>query len=286
VLLGWLGFRVVVGPLVHLTATAGRIARGDLDATFAGRGSDEVAVLAQSLERMRLELRSQLDTIAEQAGVLQDSSQRIVAAQDEERHRLARDLHDGIQQHLVVLRMGFGIATEAAARAPESLHASLHDLSRDLDSVIERLREVSHDLYPSILVDRGLGAALRSLLGRLPISASLVSIPDPLPRLAPEVESGAYFLVSEALANALKHAGASEITVRIELAVAWLVVEVIDDGRGFATSTQTRHGGLLHMEDRARSFGGELTIESSPGQGTRVRATFPIVVAAPTGPAA
>lgn len=275
-IVGWLFFRALVRPLVRLTSTASRIAHGDLEASFAATGSDEVAVLAQSLERMRLELRSQLDVIAHQAANLQDSSQRIVAAQDEERHRLARDLHDGIQQHLVVLRMGFGMVTEAHERSPASVHASLEELSAELDSVIERLREVSHDLYPSILVDRGLAAALRSCLGRLPLSGRLVCVPDPLPRMPAEIESGAYFLVSEALANALKHAAASEITVGLEVADGWLTVRVSDDGRGFAAATQARNGGLLHMDDRARSFGGELTIETAPGLGTLVRATFPI----------
>ncbi|MGI8684260.1 MAG: HAMP domain-containing sensor histidine kinase [Acidimicrobiales bacterium] len=275
-MVGWLCFRALVRPLERLTSTAGRIAAGELEASFAAHGSDEVAILAQALERMRLELRTQLDVIAHQKAGLQDSSARIVAAQDEERHRLARDLHDGIQQHLVVLRMGFGMATEAAERSPGSTHMSLAELSAELDGVIERLREVSHDLYPSILVDRGLAAALRSSLGRLPLSARLVCIPDPLPRLPPEVESGAYFLVSEALANALKHAGASEITVRLEATDEWLIVEVGDDGRGFAAATQVRNGGLLHMDDRARSFGGRLIIDTAPGAGTRVRATFPI----------
>lgn len=275
-IVGWLFFRILVRPLVQLTATARRIAHGDLEASFAVAGSDEVAILSQSLERMRRELRTQLELIADQAAGLRHSSQRIVAAQDDERHRLARDLHDGIQQHLVVLRMGFGMVTEAAERQPATVHASLEDLGAELDSVIERLREVSHDLYPSILVDRGLAAALRSCLGRLPLPARLLCLPDPLPRMPAEIESGAYFLVSEALANALKHAAASEITVRLEVADRWLVVSVGDDGRGFAAATQARNGGLLHMDDRARSFGGELTIETAPGSGTVVRATFPI----------
>ena len=273
---GWLCFRALVRPLVRLTSTAGRIAAGDLEASFAAGGNDEVAILAQSLERMRLEVRGQLDVIARQAAGLQDSSSRIVAAQDEERHRLARDLHDGIQQHLVVLRMGFGLAKEAAERSTAGIHASLEELSAELDAVIERLREVSHDLYPSILVDRGLAAALRSSLGRLPLSARLVCDPDPLPRLPAEIESGAYFLVGEALANALKHAAASEIDLRLAVSGRWLVVEVRDDGRGFDPLTQARSGGLLHMDDRTRSFGGELTIVSAPGAGTCVRATFPV----------
>lgn len=285
-LAGWLFFRALVRPLVQLTGTARRIAGGEREASFDIRGEDEVAELGQALERMRLELRDQLDLIGAQAADLQDSSQRIVAAQDEERHRLARDLHDGIQQHLVVLRMGFGLVTEAAERSATTVHSSLQDLSGELDSVIERLREVSHDLYPSILVDRGLAAALRSSLARLPLSADLVCRPDPLPRLPPEVESGAYFLIGEALANALKHARAAEISVRLEVTDGWLRVDVSDDGQGFLAGAAAHRGGLLHMHDRARSFGGELTIDSAPGQGTVVKATFPIrgaVDVAPTG---
>ena len=284
-LVGWLFFRALVQPLVRLTGTARRIAGGEREASFDVRGNDEVAVLGHALERMRVELRTQLDLIGAQADDLQVSSQRIVAAQDEERHRLARDLHDGIQQHLVVLRMGFGLVTEAAERSATTVHTSLQDLSGELDGVIQRLREVSHDLYPSILVDRGLAAALRSSLARLPLSADLACAPDPLPRLPPEVESGAYFLVGEALANALKHAGAAEITVRLEVTDGWLRVEVGDDGRGFAAGSAAHRGGLLHMHDRARSFGGELTIDSAPGQGTVVRATFPIRGAVEVGPA-
>jgi signal transduction histidine kinase len=282
--MGWVFFRALVRPLVSLKATAGRIAQGDLEASFSMAGSDEIAALARSLEHMRLELRSQLELIAAQAADLQDSSQRIVAAQDEERHRLARDLHDGIQQQLVVLRMGFGLVKETADRVAPALAGSLAELSTELNAVIERVREVSHDLYPSILVDRGLAPALRSSLARLPLSARLVCSPDPLPRVAPEIESGAYFLVGEALANALKHSAAAEIAVHLEVREGWLAVEVRDDGRGFAVGDPGRapSGGLLHMQDRARSFGGELTITSQAGAGTTVRATFPVPVPPPT----
>jgi signal transduction histidine kinase len=285
--MGWLFFRALVRPLVQLKSTAGRISEGDLEAVFEVSGSDEIAALARSLERMRLELRSQLELIAAQAADLKDSSQRIVAAQDGERHRLARDLHDGIQQQLVVLRMGLGMAKESAERTPGALPVSLEELNAELNAVIERVREVSHDLYPSILVDRGLAPAMRTCLSRLPLSARLECRPDPLPRLPPEIESGAYFLMGEALANALKHADATEITLRLEVRDGWLEAVVRDDGKGFPAIDQLarRSGGLLHMEDRARSFGGNVLISSQPGKGTEVRAAFPVpdpAVAAPT----
>ena len=112
----------------------------------------EIATLAGSLEHMRVELQARLDTIAAQAEELRESSRRIVAAQDGERHRLSRDLHDGLQQQLVVLRMQVGMLEDG--------DENVGRLGQQLDSVIEQLREVTHNLYPSILVDRGLTAAL------------------------------------------------------------------------------------------------------------------------------
>ncbi len=276
--LGWALFRVLIRPLQTLTATAGRVAGGDPDATFVRTGRDEIALLAGSLEHMRVELRSRLDVIAQQAADLQESSQRIVAAQDEERQRLARDLHDGIQQQLVVLRMQAGMLESGVGNGHEATPAAeaFEAFGTELDHVIQQLREVTHNLYPSILIDRGLVAALHSYVGRLPVSADLTCIPEELPRLAPEIESGAYFLIGEAVTNALKHAEASRIDIRLAVQDEWLEVTVTDDGHGFLAGEGVRRGGLLHMEDRARSFGGQLTITSSPGQGTTVTATFPL----------
>jgi signal transduction histidine kinase len=274
--LGWLLFRALVRPLVTLADTAGRIAAGDPDASFAAPGNDEVALLAGSLEAMRHELGARLEVIAAQAGELRESSQRIVAAQDLERHRLARDLHDGLQQQLVVLRMqvgmledgiGVGDATEPAEEFAK--------LGRQLDGVIEQLREVTHNLYPSILLDRGLAAALHSYVGRLPLSARLTCEPPGFPRLDPALESAAYFLLCEAVTNALKHSGATTIELSLKLDDDWLTVCIADDGRGFEVGDGHRHGGLLHMEDRVRSFGGRLQITSTLGAGSRVVAAFP-----------
>ena len=273
-LLGWLLFRTLVGPMVGLARTAGRIAGGELDASFRLRRPDEIGVLAESLEQMRLELGSKLELIAQQAADLQESSQRIVAAEDQERHRLARDLHDGIQQQLVVLRMQIGMLEEGAFGGPGGGSEVAQGLGEQLDRAIEQLREVTQDLYPSILLDRGLAAALRTYVARLPVSARLRCEPEELPRLAPEIESAAYFLVCEALTNALKHAGATTIEVSLTLADGWLTVGVRDDGEGFQMG-ERRGGGLQHMSDRVVAYGGVLDIETSPGQGTAVGASFP-----------
>ena len=275
--LGWLLFRAIIRPLVNLAATAGQVAGGDERASFRSgpsgplsgmaAGGDEIATLAGSLEHMRVELQNRLDTIAAQADELRESSRRIVAAQDGERHRLARDLHDGLQQQLVVLRMQVGMLEDG--------DENVGRLGQQLDSVIEQLREVTHNLYPSILVDRGLTAALHSYVGRLPVSVRLTCEPEDFPRLPVELESGAYFLLGEAVTNALKHSGASTIELGLNLAGGWLHVSVADDGQGFVVDDGRRRGGLLHMEDRVRSFGGSLEITSAPGQGTRVVASFP-----------
>ena len=265
--LGWLLFRAIIRPLVDLAATAGQVAGGDQGASFRAGGGDEIATLAGSLEHMRVELQNRLDTIAAQAEELRESSRRIVAAQDGERQRLARDLHDGLQQQLVVLRMQVGMLEDG--------DENIGRLGLQLDSVIEQLREVTHDLYPSILVDRGLTAALHSYVGRLPVSVRLTCEPEDFPRLPVELESGAYFLLGEAVTNALKHSGASTIELGLTLGDGWLQVTVADDGQGFVIDETRRRGGLLHMEDRVRSFGGTLEITSTPGQGTRVVASFP-----------
>lgn len=276
VVLSWLLFRALTRPLVELTGTAGLIAGGDLDAPFEIASGDEIGVLAGALERMRLELRSKLAVIEHQAVALQESSKRIAAATDEERHRVARDLHDGIQQSLTVLRMGLGMAQDQSQRDPVAAARRFEEIGGELDRIIEQLREVSQDLYPSILTDRGLTLALRSYAGRIPLAMKVTSEPDPLPRLEPEVESSAYFLLSEAVTNALKHAHAKELVIALRLGDGWLEVSIADDGRGFPPDGETAGRGLTHMRDRVRSFAGELSIAAAPGRGTAIRATFPV----------
>ena len=274
--LGWLLFRALIRPLVDLAGTAGQVAGGDDEASFRIGGGDEIAMLAGSLEHMRVELQSRLDTIATQAEELRESSRRIVTAQDGERHRLARDLHDGLQQQLVVLRMQVGMLEDGGLGPGGIGSDAFTQLGQQLDEVIQQLREVTHNLYPSILLDRGLASALYSYVGRLPVSARLVCDPEDFPRLSPELESGAYFLLCEAITNALKHSGATAIELALTLRDGWLVVSASDDGRGFVVAERAHRGGLLHMEDRVRSFGGTLEITSVPEHGTRVVATFPL----------
>lgn len=285
--LTWLTARSVTRPLATLSRIARQVAAGNLDARFPRTSGDEIGQLSEALETMRLEVSSQLDLISRQADALRESSKRISSARDEERRRLARDMHDGLQQQLVMVRIGMGMAAERVRQDPEQARQIFNDLGRELERVLERVREVSHDLYPSILRDRGLTSAVRSQASKLPISAKLISSPDPLPRLPREIESSAYFVLSEALANVLKHAHASEVTLSLELGEQALTVTVSDNGRGTAgriEPDQATTGGMTNMNDRLRTLGGILTLDSGGG-GTTLRATLPLDAAgAPSAP--
>ena len=278
VALSWLAIRAVTRPLGTLARTARQVAAGDLDAHFSRTSNDEIGQLASALEIMKRELSSQVDLIASQAEALRESSKRLASVRDEERRRLARDLHDGLQQQLVVLRMGLGMAPDRVSSDPSRTREILKDLGTELDRSIDRVREVSHDLYPSILRDAGLSSALRSQAGRLPIAAHVTSDPDPLPRLAREIESSAYFILSEAVANVLKHSRASQVDLALKVEGGYLTLTVTDNGQGFPRDSETGNepaGGLTHMDDRIRSLGGKLFITSG-ATGTAIRAELPL----------
>lgn len=278
VVLSLLTLRAVTRPLGILARTARQVAAGNLEAHFAQRSNDEIGQLAGALETMKLELRSHLDLIQSQADALRESSLRLTTVRDEERRRLARDLHDGLQQQLVVLRMGIGMAPERVRSGGQQAKDVFAELGAELDRVIERVREVSQDLYPSILRDAGLTAAVRSQAGRLPITTHLSSNPDPLPRLRREIESSAYFIVSEAIANVLKHSGATEATIDLAIENDCLALAVADNGRGFqreADLAGATAGGLTFLDDRIRSLGGRMFVTSGSA-GTAIRALLPL----------
>lgn len=273
--LSWLTLRTVTRPLATLSRTARQVAAGNLDAHFAHSSKDEIGQLASALETMKLELRSQLELIGSQTDALQEASLRITSARDEERRRLARDLHDGLQQQLVVLQIAIGMAAERTSREPEAAKATLIELGAELERVLDRVREVSHNLYPSVLRDLGLTSALRSQAGRIPLTTRITTDPDPLPRLARDIESSAYFILSEAIANVLKHAAATEIAIALAIEEERLTITVSDNGVGFQREADADRHGLTHMDDRIRSLGGDLFITSGAA-GTVIRASLPL----------
>ncbi len=268
--------KVITRPLIGLTATATAIAAGDLDRSFDIERSDEVGRLAEALERMRRGLRAQLLVIRRQAEALQDAARRMVGVQDAERQRIAQDLHDGIQQQLVVLRMQVGAARRELEQDPGQVEVVTNDLAESIDHLLDQLRTTGQRLFPAILSDRGLGPALFSLTAKLELPVDLWFTPDPLPRVDAEVEINAYFLVSEAVVNTIKHAEASRLHVEISVDDTHLYVHVHDDGVGFDPHGPGHRGGLTHMRDRVQALGGVLDLTSAGGEGTRVDAAFPL----------
>jgi signal transduction histidine kinase len=268
--------RIMTRPLLRLAGTATAIARGDLDRSFEVDRQDEIGVLADALERMRRALRAQLLVIRRQAEALQEAARRIVGTQDAERRRVAQDLHDGIQQQLVVLRMQVGAARSRLAADPDGVDELTDELGSSIDAILDQLRSTGQMLFPSILRDRGLGGALFSLAGRTEVPLDVTLDPDPLPRVDEAVETNAYFLVSEAVTNALKHAESTRIAVEITYEGDLLRVRVTDDGVGFDPTGQGHTGGIVHMRDRVNALGGSLQLLSGPGEGTAVTAVFPL----------
>jgi signal transduction histidine kinase len=209
---------------------------------------------------------------AQSRAELMSSRARIVAASDEARRRIERDLHDGAQQRLVALT--FKLRSMAAAAPPEygDVRSGIEDVAAALVGVIDELREMSRGIHPAILSEAGLRPALRSLARR---SAIPVTLDVPLDGRLPEpVEVAAYYVVSETLTNAAKHARASVVEVSAVLADGRLRVCVNDDGVGGADPT--RGSGLVGLKDRVEAIGGTLALDSPPGHGTTVRCVLPL----------
>ena len=198
------------------------------------------------------------------------SRTRIVAAADDARRRLERNLHDGAQQRLVVLLLSLRAAKTRAAGDAEQ-EQLLDDLIDELSAALQELRELARGIHPVALTKRGLPAALRLVADR---SSVPVELSVPAERFPEHVEATAYYVVSEALTNVAKYAQASKATVAIEQVGDRLVIEVADDGVGGAdTSAGT---GLRGLEDRLAALDGSFAVESERGAGTRVHAEIPL----------
>ncbi|MBP2478735.1 signal transduction histidine kinase [Crossiella equi] len=245
-----------------------------VDGRFTRKDHDLVESLARQTA-LAVHNANLATELAGQARELAASRTRIVQAQDTARRRIERQLHDGIQQELVALVAKLALARNQLKRDAEVAGATLGEIQDDTYRVIDELRELAHGIHPPVLTDQGLVAAVSSKARRLPIPVQL-HCPDALrtARFSVDVEESAFFLVSEALANVLKHAQASSATIRFGLAGETLRVEVRDDGRGFTDGTGGL--GITGMRDRAQTCGGDLTITSAPGRGTTVAARLPV----------
>jgi signal transduction histidine kinase len=236
-------------------------------------GSGQASLPPDTEQRMTefTELVATAVANAQSRAELITSRARIVAASDEVRRRIERDLHDGAQQRLVTLALRLRSAAEPPSGRAE-LGTEIAGVAAELMGVIDDLREISHGIHPAILSKAGLRPALRALGRRSAVPVELDVRVDG--RLPEPVEVGAYYVVSEMLANAAKHARASMIQVDAETAGGMLRVRVHDDGIGGAT--QARGSGLLGLKDRIEALGGTFSVHSPAGRGTTVSCQLPV----------
>jgi signal transduction histidine kinase len=252
-----MGQLVVAEPAEPLTGRAERLL---LD--VAG----QAGLLVRNL-RLTAELHARVEELAE-------SRLRIVAAQDVERRRLERDIHDGIQQHVVALMAKVRLARNQVRRESALSAETLDEVQADAGRLLDEMRELASGIHPTALTDGGIVAAVRFRADRLPIKVILDADPATRIRRYPEpVEAAGYFIACEALANVLKHAGASRATVKIGADNGTLTIRVSDDGGGFDPSTAVRSG-LRGLQDRVDALGGRLEVTSSHA-GTTLSASLP-----------
>ena len=208
---------------------------------------------------------------AETREELAASRARLVAAADDARRRIERDLHDGAQQRLLATALTLTLAQQRLERDPESASSLLATAREELERGLRELRDLARGLHPAILTDRGVEAALRSLVQRAPVPVEFrAAVPA---RLDPTIEAAAYFVVSEALTNVSRYAQASTASVEVELLGDTLVVTIADDGVGGAEPA--RGSGLRGLTDRVQAVGGRLEVSSPQGRGTQLRAELP-----------
>ena len=210
-------------------------------------------------------------------------ARQLVFAEERERRRIARELHDQIGQQLAAIKISIQLLTSSL---PEDFHREIAGIRSLVDEAIQLVREISHALRPSLLDDAGLGPALLSLATKLRATTKheiRPSIPDPCPRFDPAIELTCYRIVQEAVTNAMRHSGGSPVDIHLEATGVEVTLTIRDHGVGFdvegalQNAISGRSLGLLGMQERARLCGGEVTYDSAPERGTVVLARFPVM---------
>ncbi len=205
---------------------------------------------------------------------LRASRQRLVTAQDDERRRLERNIHDGAQQQLVALSVKIRLASAMLDRDAEKTRQLLTELQAETSDAQENLRDLARGIFPPLLADQGLAAALDSQLRKIPLPVSLAN--DGVGRYPKEVESAVYFSCLEALQNVSKYANAREAMISLSEENGSLVFSVQDDGVGFDPAQVKKGSGLQNISDRLEAIGGKLEIHSDPGKGTTLTGRIPV----------
>jgi signal transduction histidine kinase len=261
----------VVSRIAELRRAIRAVDAGDLSVRLPMLAGDELDEVGQSFNEMVTGL-AERDALK---GENVELAARVVYASDEARRTVERDLHDGAQQHLVLLRLKLGMLKKAVAGDPASATRLVDEVQGDLDNALDELRSLAHGIYPATLENEGLSAALGEAARRSAIPAVLDS--DGIARYPRDVEAAVYFCCLEALQNAAKYAGEeAKVDVHLSDGAGRLSFEVSDNGAGFDAAAVADSHGLRNMQDRIRALSGELAVESAAGSGTTVRGSIPL----------
>jgi signal transduction histidine kinase len=229
-------------------------------------------------DRLVRDVAAQAGLVLRNVGLIEDlraSRQRLVAAADEARRGLERNLHDGAQQQLVALRISLGLARQLVASSPDEAADLLTQTEHQAGEALTELRELAHGIYPPLLADLGLGAALQAQARK---AALPVTVEAAVGRYPQQAEAAVYFCVLEALQNAAKYAHASAVRVTLCHDGQYLMFTVADDGTGFDPATTPMGTGLQGITDRLAALGGTVGITSAPGRGTQITGRIPATI--------
>jgi signal transduction histidine kinase len=230
-----------------------------------------------SRARLVTDLAAQAGLVMRNASLVEDlreSRRRLVAAQDLERRKLERNIHDGAQQQLVALAVKLRLAQSLIVRDPDRAEALLTELLSESNRALDDLRDLARGIYPPLLADKGLAAALEAQAARSPVPTTVAS--DGVGRYPQEIEAAAYFSCLEALQNIAKYADARAVSITLTTSDGRLVFRIADDGVGFDPAATGYGTGLLGIADRLAVLDGSLLVDSSPGQGTRIIGSLPV----------
>ncbi|WP_146146109.1 sensor histidine kinase [Geodermatophilus tzadiensis] len=269
-----LGVGYAGGPLgeIRLRPRGGRQLTPVEDRLVTGLAGQAGLVLGEV--RLRTALAQRFAELSARAEELRSSRRRLVTAQDDERRRLERDIHDGAQQHLLALTVNLRLAQSLAKRSPERAAEVLAAQAPAARTTVRTVVSLSRGIYPSVLTEQGLPEALAEAAASSGIAVRVDA--DPVGSCPADVGAALYFTCLEALQNAAKHSGAAEVRVRLAREESAVTLTVEDDGHGF-DRVRTRTGtGLANMADRMDAVGGLLEIGASPAGGVRVRARVPL----------
>jgi signal transduction histidine kinase len=230
-----------------------------------------------SKEKLMADLAAQAGIVLRNVRLVEDiraSQRRLVAAQDEERRRLERNIHDGAQQQLVALAVKARLARQLTGSDPRDAAVMLERIEADAQNALDDLRDLARGIYPPLLADKGLVSALRSQAAKAPVPIDVDD--DGVGRYPQAVESAVYFAVLEAVQNVAKYARATHAEVRLEASPQTLTFTVRDDGRGFDPATTGYGSGLQGIEDRLAALNGSFRVDSAAGEGTEITGVLPI----------